>query len=159
MTYLQCTSCTPNIGLKLHLIRRWYPINHQPYSVVPRRVMCIGMYSFTTSIKYMMIYDTCIGGHRLMAPVKVDSYATNTEKQHSKRTVFFTCFFCTTKMANRGLWHVLESCSPTSKPIDWAPPITLDISGWIPMIHEPDDSPNFIPVTWRREDLLKKSPL
>ena len=41
-------------------------------------------------IDYIVIY---IGGHRLMAPVKVDSYATNTEKQHSKRTVFFTCFF------------------------------------------------------------------
>ena len=28
------------------------------------------------------------GGHRLMAPVKVNSYAINTEKKTSKRNVF-----------------------------------------------------------------------
>ena len=36
-----------------------------------------------------------------MAPVKVDSYAIKMEKTHQNET-----FFCNTKMAHRGLWHV-----------------------------------------------------
>ena len=39
------------------------------------------------------------GGHRLMAPVKVKSYAINTEKQRLQNKTFF----CNTKMAQRGL--------------------------------------------------------
>jgi hypothetical protein len=58
------------------------------------------MFSLCNShVSGIILQNGFTGGHRLMAPVKVNSYAINTEKNNPQNETLF----CHTKMAQRGL--------------------------------------------------------